>query len=126
MRKYLTPLWGGALFVFIAGGLSPSNAGEFSPSMQVIEEPGQTLSVESGGATAVVFFEDHGEFYDLTMLMQDAGEDEVLRARVQLADGQGHAMILNSSDGRDRFIFRRSGTQILVIGTVLGQRRAGL
>ncbi|MBY8976503.1 hypothetical protein KHP62_11840 [Rhodobacteraceae bacterium NNCM2] len=126
MRMYPTVNGRLALLFLSAGLAQPSAAQEFSPDLKIIDQPGQTLLVESGPAQAVVFFEEKGEVFDLTLVMSGGDDDEVLRARVGLVDGQKHAMILRSTDRRDRFTFQRSGSRIYVTGTELGGRHAGL
>lgn len=127
MRKCFKSLVTAVLLASGVLSMPTVEAGEIFPAIDVIEQPGQTLMIRSGSSQAIVFYEEIGAFFDLTMLMTGS-ENEVLRARVQLSDGQGHAMIMNSADGatRDRFTFRRNGGQILVTGAELDTRRAGL
>ncbi|MEM9369783.1 MAG: hypothetical protein AAGA26_01370 [Pseudomonadota bacterium] len=126
MRKFLTSVGMMAMCVGFLSPVTPTAAGDFSPEISVIDQPGQTLIVRCGPSEAIVFYERRGQLFELTVVM--TGDGEVLRARIPLADGQGHAMILNSEDGtrRDRFTMRRSGNQILVTGKPLGSLKAEL
>ncbi|MEM9369918.1 MAG: hypothetical protein AAGA26_02045 [Pseudomonadota bacterium] len=126
MRKFLTSLGMMAMCVGFLSPVTPTAAGDFAPEISVIDQPGQTLIVRCGPSEAIVFYERRGQLFELTVVMN--GDGEVLRARIPLADGQGHAMILNSEDGtrRDRFTMRRSGNQILITGTPLGSLKAEL
>ena len=126
MRKFLTSLGMLAMCIGVLTAPAPSIAGDFAPEISVIDQPGQTLIVRCGPSEAIVFYERRGQLFELTIVMN--GDGEVLRARIPLADGQGHAMILNSEDGtrRDRFTIRRNGDQILVTGTPLGSLKAEL
>ncbi|MEM7239905.1 MAG: hypothetical protein AAF317_02950 [Pseudomonadota bacterium] len=126
MRKFLTSLGLFAVCAGVFGAPSTGLTGEFAPQINVIDRPGQTLVVRCGLSEAIVFFERRGQLLELTMVLN--GGDEMLRTRIQLEDGQGHAMILNSEDGtrRDRFTVRRNGDQILITGTPLGSLKAEL
>lgn len=122
--RVLGPLFGICAMCVASAGL----AGEHAVNYQLLENEGQVVTASAGASRAVVSFEAVDGELILTALLSNGAQREELRGRIGLSDGQGHAFIVNSTDGlsRDRFMFQRSGSTILVTSTSLGLRQAEL
>lgn len=80
----------------------------------LLDRPGAPGRLESSNSSATAFFELDGDALELTMLFTEPkNDDSVFKARVRLAEGQSHSIVVGADEeagtGAERYTFRRIG-----------------
>jgi hypothetical protein len=83
----------------------------YGGSSALLSDERQTVMVVAvpGGVPMIAFYELAKEHANVTMLIQD--DDDVLRTRVQLLDGQHHVIFVEEDT---RFLLHRTGDVVQV------------